>query len=69
MPMQKVILGLTAKTSKVIINHVDHVLYNYSSPVVVCHDRVESVEGQRMNEDYSWAIGVVIVVVVFLLVL
>jgi hypothetical protein len=69
MLMQKAIPRLTAKTSKVIINHVDHVLYNYSGPVVVCHDRVEGVEGQRMNQDYSWAIGVVIVVVVFLLVL
>ena len=67
--MQKVILPLTAKTSKVIIDHVDHVLYNCSGPVVVWHDRVESMERQRMNEDYSWAIGVVIVVVVFLLVL
>lgn len=67
--MQKVIPGLTAKTSKVIINHVDHVLYNRSGSIAVCHDRVESVERQRMNEDYSWAIGVVIVVVVFLLVL
>jgi hypothetical protein len=69
MLMQKAILGLTAKISKVIINHVDHVLYNCSGPAVVCHDRVESMEGQRMNEDYSLAIGVVVVAVVFLLVL
>ena len=69
MPMQKVIPQLTAKISKVIIDHVDHVFHNCSGPVVVCHDRVESVEGFRMNQDYSWAIGVVIVVVVFLLVL
>ena len=67
--MQKVILGLTAKISKVIIDHVDHVFHNCSGPVAVRHDRVEGLEGQRMNQDYSWAIGVVIVVVVFLLVL
>jgi hypothetical protein len=69
MLMQKVILRLTAKTSKVIINHVDHVFNNCSDLVTVCHDRVEIVEGQRMNQDYSLAIGVVIVVVIFLLVL
>jgi hypothetical protein len=63
------ILVLTAKTSKVTINHVDHVLYNCSGPVVVCHDRVESVEGFAMNQDFSFAIGVVVVAIVFLLIL
>jgi hypothetical protein len=69
MLMQKAIPRLTAKTLKAIINHVDHVLYNCSGPVVVCHDRIESVGGPGMNQDYSLAIGVIVVVVVFLLVL
>jgi hypothetical protein len=67
--MQKVILGLTAKISKVIIDHVDHVFNNCSGAVVVCHDRVEGLEGKRMNQDYSFAIGVVVVAIVFLLIL
>lgn len=67
--MQKAIQRLTAKQLKGIINHVDHVLYNRSGPVVVCHDRVKGMEGQRMNQDYSLAIGVIIVAVIFLLVL
>ena len=67
--MQKVILGLTAKISKVIIDHVDHVFHNCSGPVAVCHDRVEGMEGQRMNQDYSFAIGVIVVAIVFLLIL
>ena len=58
---------MTAKTSKVIIDHVDHVFNNCSGPVTVRHDRVEGMEGQRMNQDYSFAIGVVIVAVAFLL--
>ena len=69
MLMPKVIPRLTAKTSKVIINHVDHVFDNCSGPVAVCHDRVEGLERQRMNQDYSFAIGVVVVAVVFLLIL
>ena len=69
MPMQKAILRLTAKTSKVIINHVDYVFNNCSGPVAVCHDRVKGMEGFRMNQDYSFAIGVVVVAIVFLLIL
>jgi len=67
--MPKVILRLTAKTSKVIINHVDHVFNNCSGPVAVWHDRIEGMEGQRMNQDYNFAIGVIVVAVAFLLIL
>ena len=69
MLMPKAILGLTAKTSKGTINHVDHVFDNCSGLVAVCHDRVEGLERFGMNQDYSFAIGVVVVAVVFLLIL
>jgi hypothetical protein len=58
---------LTAKTSKAIINHADICLYDFGSNHCVCDHGLQGLG--RMNQDYSFAIGVVVVAIVFLLIL